>query len=131
MTNAKETPELSVPTPGSELEAKDTTSAAFKDELRAKFADYKRQLRAELATPPEVPHASPPWKKHHHHKEWTMAEKMEWWGRQPQPTPHRSSVAPELQAWLKDVYRKYIPESEDHDVFFDEREQEALAEAGF
>ena len=41
-----------------------------------------------------------------------MAEKMEWWGKQPQPTPNKSSVALEFQTWLKDVYRKYIPECE-------------------
>ncbi|KAG6825811.1 hypothetical protein H0H92_002370 [Tricholoma furcatifolium] len=129
MTNAKETPE-------------DPTSQAFKDELRAKFADYKRKLRDELAVPPEVPHVSPPWTKddkkvmhldsriatpvsHPWPQQWTMAEKMEWWGKQPQPTPNESSVAPEFQEWLKDVY------PEDHDVFFDEREQQALAEAGW
>ncbi|KAG6825932.1 hypothetical protein H0H92_001817 [Tricholoma furcatifolium] len=144
MTNPKETPEPPVPTPGSDLEAKDPTSPAFKDQLRAKFADYKKKLQDELATPPEVPPVSPPWTKDdkkvmgHHSplespeltshlrlQQWTMAEKQEWWAKQPLPTPRKSSVGPEFRAWLKDVY------PEDHDVFFNEREQEALAEAGF
>ncbi|KAG6825812.1 hypothetical protein H0H92_002371 [Tricholoma furcatifolium] len=143
MTNPKETPErLPAATPGPDLEPMEPTSPAFKDQLRAKFEDYKEKLKEELAAPPETPPIIPPWDKgdrkvkdydcllEPHEPWWTMKEQLEWWDKQPPPQLRKGSIVPEFKAWMRDVYRKYIPESEDRD-FFDEVEQEALDEAGW
>ncbi|KAG6841254.1 hypothetical protein C0991_000394 [Blastosporella zonata] len=127
MTNSNAKPVrvvLHVPNPGSG--AKDPNS---KEYLRATLSNYKRRLQEELSTPSDVAHVSPPWTNDSKH--WTMEEKMTWWKNQPEPQVNQSSVAAEFEKWLKDVYRKHIPESEERDVFFDAREQEALAEAGW
>ncbi|KAG6841138.1 hypothetical protein C0991_001414 [Blastosporella zonata] len=94
-------------------EAKDPTSSAFKDELRATLSDYKKKLREELSAPSNVAHVPPPW-TNDSSKHWTMEEKMAWWGDQPQATSvtKEPSVATEFQEWLKNVYRKHIPECE-------------------
>ncbi|KAG6825813.1 hypothetical protein H0H92_002372, partial [Tricholoma furcatifolium] len=77
--------------PGSDLEPMDPTSPAFKDQLRSKFEDYKRKYAEEL-------------------DELTFEEKMEWWEKRPQLPPREGSILPEFSAWIRDVYRKYIPE---------------------
>ncbi|KAG6826042.1 hypothetical protein H0H92_001340 [Tricholoma furcatifolium] len=106
------------------------TSPAFKDQFRAKLEDYKRKYNEELDAPLEVAPILPPWYKDLT-EQWTWEEKMEWWEKRPKLPPRENSILPEFTNWIENVYREYIPESEDRHAMFDKWELEALADNGW